>query len=859
MKSRPESGDFDAIPARLRGDVRRLGTLLGKVIASARGDAFVDKIERIRSLAKAARSDQDTDWTELTQELALLSDEELVDIARSFNQFLNLANLAEQKHSSEYQETAFLDDWNALYRLRGSNLRQDLANNHIELVLTAHPTEVLRRTLIKKYDAMVHALSLEDDVELERLISEAWHTDEIRRTKPTPIDEAEWGFNVLENSLWYAVPTLMRQIDQQLQAKGEQPLHPTCMPFRFASWMGGDRDGNPNVTAVTSQETIEVARKRAVTQFVQELDALIDSLSMHRCSEELARRTNHAVEPYRQVLRNLRADLETQIAAPLEDTTPTFRNEDLIEPLVACYESLQKTGLEMIARGPLLDTIRRACCFGVNWVNLDIRQHTERHEQVLEEWTRACNLKTSYTSWTESAKQSYLQQEIESSPLRVPEDWTPSKEVAETIATFEMIASLEGAGLGNYIISMATQPSDVLAVLFLLKAFGAKQPISVVPLCETLEDLNNAGDMLDTLLSFPTYRTYVRELDNRQQVMIGYSDSAKDAGQFAAAWAQYQAQESLMQVARSYGVKLTLFHGRGGAIGRGGGPTHEAILAQPPGTVAGNLRLTEQGEMIRFKLGSPDIAFETLSRYLFATVEATHTMRSADDVSLRKTVSDLADKTVSDYRQILADSDFVPLFNELTPETELAQLAIGSRPNRRQKAQRDISSLRAIPWVFAWTQVRLMLPAWLGTLRVLERVADDDKLRTRLLNWPFFRMQMELLEVMLAKVEPSLVNYYAMRLGISASERRLLSRILDLFQQSKDTMCQLRGSSELLAEQTLVSESLRVRNTYLDPLHLLQAELLSRFRSKTSSQETEVEKALKVTMSGIASGLRNTG
>ena len=858
MTSNHPSGDFDAIPARLRSDVRRLGTLLGRVIADARGQEFVEKIERIRALAKQARSREHHDWSDLTDELSSLSDEEFVDIARAFNQFLNLANLAEQKHGSLYRSQSFKPDWNRLHRLRSQSLKDDLAETRIELVLTAHPTEVLRRTLIRKYDAMVQALYQSDDVDLERLISEAWHTDEIRQTRPTPLDEAQWGFNVLENSLWLTIPKLMRDIDEQLLASGETPLLPTCMPFHFASWMGGDRDGNPNVTAEVTLEIVRVAKHRAATQYVKDIDRLIESLSMSVCNEALAERTQYSTEPYRAVLRDLRLKLNAVLS---QSETPSIECEtDLLEPLVACYDSLCDSGLSIIARGPLLDTIRRACCFGINLVNLDVRQDAARHTQVFEELTSYFgDTPTAFSSWNENERVTYLLNELESKRPLIPTHWSPSSEVKEALNTFQMVADLAGKGVSNYIISMAKQPSDVLAVAVLLKASGLTNPIQIVPLFETLDDLERAGDMLQTLLSLSAYREYVQGLGDHQQVMIGYSDSAKDAGQFAAAWAQYRAQEALVQVAHAFNVKLTLFHGRGGAIGRGGGPIHEAILAQPPGTVAKSLRLTEQGEMIRFKLGSPDIAFESLARYLFATIEASHTMRSGDDVASRQVVTELAELSMLDYREVVTDSSFVSLFNQLTPEQELADLAIGSRPNRRGMSKKDVRSLRAIPWIFAWTQVRLMVPAWLGTLKVLEEVAEDEQSKSRLLSWSFFRMQMELLEVMLAKVEVSLVHYYASRMSLDGEPKQMLDELLKLYHRSVKTMCRIYDSDELLATQPLVNESLRVRNTYLDPLHLLQAELLARFRNSKKDESSEVEKALKVTMAGIASGLRNTG
>jgi len=856
---------------RLRDDVRLLGEILGRVIAGDRGRAFVDRIERVRALAKEARSpgpsagavqeQSRVDWDALSRYLADIPDDEITDIARAFNQFLNFANIADQQfHVRRLSGEHLLD------LPESADLAAALAMLDIELVLTAHPTEVLRRTLIQKYDAIGRALAADTpDVDaLERLVAEAWYSDEIRQDRPSPQDEARWGFAVIEHSLWQALPLFMRQLDASIAARGLPPLAPESMPIHFAIWMGGDRDGNPNVTAEVTREVLMLARWMAADLLLRDVEALHASLSMTRCDAALRAAVGDTHEPYRALLKQVRERLRrTRDWAEALDLAPTeepdtiyFEDRPLIEALELVDGSLRACGMGLIAEGPLKDLLRRVRCFGVHLVRLDIRQSADRHADVFDELTRYLGLEHDgryYHDWTEDERQRFLTAELESRRPLFPSHWPCSGQVAEVLATCRVVATGDAGGIAQYVISMATSPSDVLAVILLLRSAGLERALPVVPLFETESDLDGAAATVDALLGLPWYRRYC---GGAQQVMIGYSDSAKDAGQLAAAWAQYRAQEQLAAVARRHGVRLRLFHGRGGAIGRGGGPSHDAILSQPPGSVAGGLRVTEQGEMIRFKLGSPAIAVETLSRYVTAVLEATLRPPPVPAPDWRARMTALAGTAVAAYRDVVRhDADFVALFQALTPERELGILALGSRPARR-RATADVESLRAIPWVFAWTQVRLMLPAWLGTDAALPAAVQAD--RPGLLgmfDWPFFRMQMDMLEMVLAKTEPALASYYARRLTTPAQQVAVTS-LCDRHRRLVAAVLAIRGTGELLAHDPGLKASLLVRNTYLDPLHLLQAELLARYRGRG---DDESARALKVTMAGIASGLRNTG
>lgn len=871
-----QAADLRHLETPLRDDVRLLGRLLGRVMSAARGPGFVERIETIRSLAKDARSGMRGGWPRLSEYLAGIPAAEMVDVARAFNQFLNLANIAEQHHLTRPHRDRLV----TIELPDHPDLVQTLARLEIELVLTAHPTEVLRRTLIQKYDDISEGLAEHDRnaalriagtdgslATLERLIAEAWHTDEIRKTRPTPQDEARWGFAVVEQSLWRALPAFARELDEALVGRGLERLPTSAAPVRFATWMGGDRDGNPNVTATVTREVLMLARWMAADLFLRDVDALAASLSMRQCSAELEAVAGDSSEPYRTLLKSVRDRLQrTRTWAALLDPTPPrdadeiyLTTDALFEPLDLCYRSLLECGMASIANGPLLDTLRRVAAFGVHLVRLDVRQDAARHTRVFDELTRYLGMGADgrgYADWNETERQQFLLGELASRRPLFPVEWPVSPESAEVLATCRVIAEGDGAGIAQYVISMAMTPSDVLAVILLLRSMGLKRNLPIVPLFETLDALDGASTSIDALLCVEWYRTYA---DGYQQVMIGYSDSAKDAGQLSAAWAQYRAQEQLVEVTARHGVRLALFHGRGGAVGRGGGPAQSAIRSQPPGSVAGTFRVTEQGEMIRWKLGLPALAQQTLRRYLTATLEATLSPPPVPKPEWREAMASLAQASLSSYRASVRDDPaFVELFRTLTPEQELGILALGSRPARRH-AVPGIGSLRAIPWVFAWTQVRLMLPAWLGTDAALHGAVTAHRTETlrQMMAWPFFRMQMDMLEMVIAKTDPVLSKYYAKRMTTPAQQEMVNGLNERLAGLSQDLLA-VSGASRLLEGDPELAESLQVRNTYLDPLHLLQAELLFR-RRQGIDDVAIVEQGLQVTMAGISSGLRNTG
>ncbi|MDP5293337.1 phosphoenolpyruvate carboxylase [Oceanimonas sp. CHS3-5] len=869
--------------AALRANVGLLGQLLGDAIRDHHGQAFLDKIETIRQLAKSARQGNDEDQQQLLTILKQLSDDELLPVARAFSQFLNLANVAEQFHtiSRGYRQDAGPNPLDQVFeRLKGAQvgeaaIREAVASLDIDLVLTAHPTEVTRRTFIHKHVQLNDCLAaLELDLpetekadllaRVDQLITQAWHSNEIRAQRPTPVDEAKWGFAVIENSLWPALPRFLRQLDQRLESELGERLPLDAAPVRFTSWMGGDRDGNPFVTARVTEEVLLLGRWMASSLFHNDIQELVSELSMSEASTELRAASGDSDEPYRAVLRRLREDLRETLLylnAKVQGQKTDARDlithtEQLRQPLELCYRSLQQCGLGKIADGLLLDVIRKVACFGIHLLKLDIRQDGERHTQALAEITRYLGL-GDYAEWSEADKQAFLLNELNSRRPLLPRQWQPSDDTREVLDTCGVIARHPRDAFGIYIISMAGEPSDVLAVQLLLKESGVDFPMPVAPLFETLDDLNHGAAVIERLYQLPWYRGYMQ---GRQYVMIGYSDSAKDAGMLAAGWAQYSAMEKLVAISEREKVTLTLFHGRGGSLGRGGGPARQAILAQPPGSTLGGLRVTEQGEMIRFKFGLPQVAIDSLALYASAVLEANLLPPPEPEPEWRELMNTMAEVSCAHYRSLIrGEPNFVPYFRAATPELELGKLPLGSRPAKR-KPNGGVESLRAIPWIFAWTQNRLMLPAWLGAHKGLEKVMEDGHeatLRAMSRGWPFFCARLDMLEMVFLKADLGLAAYYDSVL-VPEKLKGLGKQLRDELRASTSLVLQLKEEAELLSKEPWIKESIKLRNPYTDPLNVLQAELLKRSREQGDIHPV-LDQALMVTIAGIAAGMRNTG
>ncbi|UXN33930.1 phosphoenolpyruvate carboxylase [Avibacterium paragallinarum] len=874
--------------ATLRHNINMLGHFLGETICDAQGKEILELIENIRILSKKSRAGDDESRQQLLTILATISDEKIIPVAKAFSHFLNLTNIAEQYQTISRnhidQESSNRSLESLFKRLKEQGVPQDkvLESIHkllIELVLTAHPTEVTRRSLGQKYIEINRCLSLleHDDLtetettklkrRLMQLIALVWHTNEIRTQRPTPVDEAKAGMAVIENSLWQAVPDFCRIVNFHLEKYYNIQFPIDLTPIRFSSWMGGDRDGNPFVTAQTTRQVLLMNRCKAAELFLEDIKLLADELSVIECTSEFREKYGAHLEPYRFVIKELRTkliktvsyynDLLENKVSIIDQNDLISRDEQLWEPLYDCYQSLLQCGMRIIANGALLDCLRRIRCFGLSLSRLDIRQESTKHSDAIAEITRYIGL-GDYSQWTEDDKQAFLIRELSSRRPLLPQNWTPSKETQEILDTCKVISEQKEGIISCYIISMARTASDVLAVHLLLKECGLPYHLPVVPLFETLDDLEASETVMRQLFNIGWYRGVI---NNKQMVMIGYSDSAKDAGMMAASWAQYRAQEQLVNLCDELGIELTLFHGRGGTIGRGGAPAHAALLSQPPRSLKNGLRATEQGEMIRFKLGLPAIAVGSLELYASAILEANLLPPPEPKSSWREVMDELAVISCKIYRGIVRENkDFVPYFRSATPEQELSKLPLGSRPAKRNP-NGGVESLRAIPWIFAWMQNRLMLPAWLGAGASIRLVIEQKKghiIEEMCKQWPFFSTRIGMLEMVFSKTDSWLSEYYDRHL-VKPEFWVLGEELREQLKADIKTVLSLSHEDQLMSDLPWIADSIALRNIYTDPLNLLQVELLRRLREFPQNQNFDVEQALMITITGIAAGMRNTG
>eukprot|EP00557_Chaetoceros_sp_GSL56_P000067 CAMPEP_0176496740 /NCGR_PEP_ID=MMETSP0200_2-20121128/11353_1 /TAXON_ID=947934 /ORGANISM="Chaetoceros sp., Strain GSL56" /LENGTH=933 /DNA_ID=CAMNT_0017894709 /DNA_START=549 /DNA_END=3350 /DNA_ORIENTATION=+ len=931
------SKDFKDLDKQLRSDVKAMGSILGETIKHFSGHDIFDKIETLRFSAKAWReagagrdaSQQaacDTAFKSMSQTAASLSSQELKTASRAFAHFCAIANAAEYHHRSRRNDHKL-----AMYAINeGKNraaalgpdadscggviphllekenctpkqIYDSLVTQQVELVLTAHPTEVNRRTLLDKHRRIQYLLTEADELRskgvvtkfqkkllddaLKREIWLMWQSDELYRRKPSVQEEAERGTLVVETVLWEALPNFLRKLDAtMMDTLGDEYRLPLeAAPFKISSWMGGDRDGNPNVTPNVTREVCLRNRIRAATLLKNDLTEIAGRLSTTFCNDELrAKVGTEARAPYRAYLAPMISKLaltilwaEQELEKVRKGNVPDEKiidvdeiyltKKQLMDEMLVLYKSLCDTGNHLTAEGKVLDFIRNLSAFGLTLCQLDVRQESTRHKEALDAITKYLGL-GSYADWDETTKITWLQSELTSKrPLIRRSDWKDnsffSDTVKDTLETFKMISEQHDDSLNAYVISQATSASDVLAVLLLQVDAGVKKPLRVVPLFETLDDLNGAAETMETLFSLPAYKGHI---NGKHEVMIGYSDSAKDAGRLSASWAQYETQEALAKVAKKHSIDLVFFHGKGGTVGRGGNPaTFKAILSHAPDTINGKFRVTEQGEMIYQNFGHPDRAMRTLDIYTAAVCAEKHTERARPTPEWRALMNKLSEISCAAYRRIVREDErFVPYFRSATPELELSQLNIGSRPAKRNPTG-GVESLRAIPWNFAWTQTRHNLPTWLGVGEAVKEVLesnDADKLRTMYKEWGSFRTTIDLVEMVLAKSEPSIARHYEELLVKDPKAKELGSHIRSLHNETEAAVLDLANHVSFCETNELLTRVLHVRNPYVDCSNILQAEILKRLRNcNNAEEEATLKDALLISITGIANGMGNTG
>jgi phosphoenolpyruvate carboxylase len=882
-------GNINNSDSALRQDVRLLGALLGNVISQQAGKSVFEMVEHVRTLSKGARSGNKQDSHELSRYLAELSVENAHLVARSFCHFLNLANIAEQHHrvrrrrfyqrdsKASPQPGSCEETFNRLIT-EGEIpdvLFEAISSLQVELVLTRHPTEIARRTLLQKHNRIASILGELDRSELTHMereelhealrgeITSIWLTDEVRSQRPTPIDEARTDFAFFEGVLWDSIPRFLRTLNHSLRKIMGKSLPIGATPIRFCTWTGGDRDGNPNVTPANTREVCLQAKWVALNLYEQEVHALQNELSLVTCNPELRERTGGVREPYRELMKEIRSRLLLSISsieAKLEgrqavESDVYHKAEELMEPLMLSYRSLQEARAEAVADGRLLDLIRRLSCFGLTLARLDLRQEADRHTEVMDSITESLG-EGLFSDWSEEKRLNFLAQELRMHRSLLRPNFKGSERIQDVLDTFSVASELGPEFLGAYVISMAKAPSDTLVVELLKRQAGIQGFLPVVPLFETVEDLRAAGKTVRQLLSMPWYRSHIQ---GSIQIMIGYSDSAKDSGILSAAYELFKAQEDIVAVCQDLGVQVTLFHGRGGSVGRGGGPTYMGILAQPPGSVQGRLRVTQQGEVIQNRFGMLEIASRTLEIYTSASLQATLSSPIPPASSWRKMMENLSETACTHYRAVVyEDPRFISYFRAATPEAELDNLNLGSRPARRRQGT-GLGSLRAIPWNFAWTQTRLLLPAWLGAGRAFRKAIDEGKkplLLEMYRDWPFFRSTVDLIEMVLAKTDQYIASQYDEKLvpaPLQTFGKELRTQLADTVK----VVLEITGEDELLQNYKELRRTIDVRNPYVDPLNLIQVEILRRLRFQPDDQK--LRKTLLVTFNGIAAGLRNTG
>ena len=888
---------YERIPTKsLRDDVRLLGNILGNVIKKQEGQNFFNLVEKIRKLSKANKANikKNNSYKNITKALSQIKPINTYKLARAFTHFMNFINLAESidasrtldefenNNKNKINKNIFIEEiFEDLFRNRkiSSNKIYSTAKNlNIGIVLTAHPTEVKRRTLIQKYHNITELLEQREliksfpskqkiiDRKLYDELTIIWNTDDLKRVKPSPFDEARWGLAIIEDSLWETIPKVYRRLNSIFVKNMGKSLPKNFNPIEFGSWMGGDRDGNPNVTAEVTKEVILLSRWEAAKLYEKSLTKLIRSYSMGKCSKKIKQMTGDTFEPYRVFLRPLRNKMRVTHRSieqylvnkkPLDEKLLLKSKEEILKPLRIVRQSLEENQNENLASGELLDLMRRAKCFGINLAKLDIRQESSRHSQLIAEYVKT-KFKEDYYKWDEEKKINFLAGQIKTKKNLLGNFNFKNKENKEVWSTLKTISKQPHECLGAYVISMTSSISDIISVLFLQKEAQIKNKLRVVPLFETLDDLINSKAIMQSLFKEKWYR---KATNNKQEVMIGYSDSSKDAGKICANWHQYKAQEDIVKLAKKYNIEVTFFHGRGGSAGRGGGPIQATLRSQPPFSVNGKIRITDQGEVIQQKYGYEPLAKYNLCSYIGAVTEATLNPPSYPKKSWRELIEKMSDISKSSYRKnINQNSDFIRYFKTVTPHVSLGKLSIGSRPSKRKNLD-NIKSLRAIPWVFAWTQIRLMLPAWLGSAEAL-RYSSIKKFKNTLYdmerNWPFFNSMLDILDMVISKVDPEISKIYEKYLADDKLVR-VGKKLRYQFEIVKKLNKKITPK-EIANARKQFRNSIIVRNIYTEVLNIIQPIVISKLKTiKGSENKKYLNDALLTSIAGISAAMKNTG
>jgi phosphoenolpyruvate carboxylase len=898
VRPTPSLADDDAL---LRSDVRKLGDLLGESLVRQEGQELLDLVESVRK----------DGGTELLENLSV---EDSVQLVRAFSTYFHLANVAEQVHRARVlaQTRAAGGSWLSRaidkieeaykaqtpgHKFTHEQLQEWIGELAVRPVFTAHPTEAARRSILNKLGEVAKLLDEDSNPRQNERLAETvdllWQTDELRLDRPEPLDEAMNALYYLDDLAKNTVPEVLNDFARELK-RLDIDLPVSARPLTFGTWIGGDRDGNPNITAQVTEDAVILQVGHAIRTTIAAMDQLRQMLSVSTrivgATPELSASVERDLknipefeerflrlnqqEPYRlkatAIVHRLAFTRNRHAAGGPHVSGRDYANTaELISDLSLMRDSLFAHRGELIATGLLERTIRSIAAFGLTHATLDIREHSDAHHKLLHQV-----MPSGYLELTHSDKFPILIKALAATTAIKTDSLDPAAQ--KTFETFKAIDDLIGRFgsevIETYIVSMTKGADDLIAAAVIGKAAGLIDlekkvaKIGFAPLLETVAELRAAGEILEKLLSDPTYRELVALRGDVQEVMLGYSDSNKDAGIATSQWEIHRAQRALRDVAKKYGVTLRLFHGRGGSVGRGGGPTYEALVALPWGSVDGQIKMTEQGEVISDKYSLPALARENVELTLAASLEATILNRGprqspADLAQWNECMNLISDSSFARYRALIDHPDLPAYFYASTPVEQLGNLFLGSRPSRRPDAAGGLDSLRAIPWVFGWTQSRQIVPGWFGVgsgLRAAREAGKSDVLKTMMVDWHFFHTFISNVEMTLAKTDLVTAKRYVETL-VPKVLHHFLDTITEEFELTVKEILALTGKTTLLGDQPILARTLQVRDAYLSPLHLLQVNLLHRVRTAGDSSDAMLIRALLLTINGVAAGLRNTG
>lgn len=909
----------------LRRDVKFLGRILGEVLIMQEGEELFEIVEKIRESTKEHRSSQDpTELRQIRKEIERLSPKMRENVVRAFSIYFQLVNIAEQHHRvrrnryyrrSKKGEIQPFSIESAIRRLKEKNvsyeqLEQILQSLSLELVITAHPTEAVRRTILDIHKRIANELMKLDqpgltEAEKEEIrlrlfgeVTALWQTDELRKRKPTVRDEVRNGLYYVDETLFDVLPKVYQELEHCLnQYYPERKWHvPTFL--RFGSWIGGDRDGNPAVTPKVTWDTLRMQRDLIIRKYEEQVQQLIKKLSHSARKTEISEELRESIaedrvsvqldegitawrthdEWYRQKLVYILAKLRhTRLG--LKERGYYKKAAHFLEDLKKIDRSLRSHRAGMIADLEITPLIRQVELFGFHLFTLDIRQHSAEHEKAISEILAMLGLEESYEQLSEDEKIKLLTDLIlDPRPLTSPYS-KYSEETSECIELFRVIKQAKEEfgedAIRNYLISMTQGTSDLLEVVLLAKEVGLYRQrngektmrLHVVPLLETIDDLHRAEEIMERYFQHPAFVPNTNGNSPSQEVMLGYSDSNKDGGVITANWELYQAQLKLTKLAQKYGMTMKFFHGRGGALGRGGGPLHRNIMASPEEAVLGGIKITEQGEVLSARYALKPIALRSLEQATCALIFVCYHALAKETQILNEewieAIEEISQYALQKYQQfVFQDPYFLPFFQSATPLPEIGELKIGSRPTRRKNSQR-FEDLRAIPWVFAWTQSRYLFPAWYaagtGFQQFLKKHPEGlEQLKQMYQKWPFFRALIDNLQMALAKADLVIAEQYLELVEDGSEAQRIFKQIRDEMQLTTQHVLKITGQKELLDHIPVIQESIRLRNPYVDPMSLIQVILLKEYRQHPDEQAELLEQVL-LTINGIAAGLRNTG